>query len=397
MFRQREWSVQLMTVAPPAQLSDGHFDVRVRLPLHTIRRLDALQDSVATSVSANGRPVAPAAAPSLPAAAPAQAAGGVSGRTWQTLREALAHAAEGRILSAAALLAPAAAASGLSESALLARLRALTPAAPGLAGDANGSAAQQTTAVEQADTRASQAGQAAPTATIKTAAVAWEVGHSAGPDRGQLSAKEAARVLALPEEAAWLREGLRQFHDREGYVMARDDDLRVSYRHLKGACEALPHTATTTSERTAPVPLAGTLLRLGEMPSRAAAAQSTCLPLLAVAACDVSASQDKLPDDTVQHLPWYCSAKLTSWAPPPPGSTVHSFRFEAVYTCGVSHLLSISREFDLMASWNRFVLNPCVLCEPEPTPFSSLLVSGSQLETAEQSTLEKHTYHARAL
>ncbi len=57
------------------------------------------------------------------------------------------------------------------------------------------------------------------------------------------------------------------------------------------------------------------------------------------------------------------------------GSTVHSFRFEAVYDCGVSHLLSISREFDLMASWNRFVLNPCVL--HEPTTFSSVLVSPS--------------------
>lgn len=57
------------------------------------------------------------------------------------------------------------------------------------------------------------------------------------------------------------------------------------------------------------------------------------------------------------------------------GSSVHSFRFEAIYDCGVSHLLSISREFDLMASWNRFVLNPCVL--QEPTLFSSLLVSPS--------------------
>ncbi len=55
------------------------------------------------------------------------------------------------------------------------------------------------------------------------------------------------------------------------------------------------------------------------------------------------------------------------------GSSVHSFRFEAIYDCGVSHLLSISREFDLMASWNRFVLNPCVL--QEPTLCSSLLVS----------------------
>ena len=63
---------------------------------------------------------------------------------------------------------------------------------------------------------------------------------------------------------------------------------------------------------------------------------------------------------------------------------MHSFRFEAVYECGVSHLLSISREFDLMASWNRFVLNPCVL--HEPTPFSSLLVSQAGPETCTRET-----------
>ena len=66
------------------------------------------------------------------------------------------------------------------------------------------------------------------------------------------------------------------------------------------------------------------------------------------------------------------SARTVSWVPVIAGSSVHSFRFEATYDCGVAHLLSISREFDLMASWNRFVLNPCVL--QEPTLFSSLLV-----------------------
>ncbi len=176
------------------------------------------------------------ALPTPPAAEPAQQANaGISARTWQTLREALAHAAEGRILTAAALLGPAAAGSGLSEAALLTRLEQTSPGAGVTAQHAVGSAAQGIAAVEQAGAGSAQPFHAVATAARASASANGVNGPGLGQDGGPLTAKEVARVLALPEQAAWLREGLRQFHDREGYAMARDDDLKVSYRHLKGA------------------------------------------------------------------------------------------------------------------------------------------------------------------
>ncbi len=42
---------------------------------------------------------------------------------------------------------------------------------------------------------------------------------------------------------------------------------------------------------------------------------------------------------------------------------MHSFRFEATYDCPVSHLLAITREFDLLGTWNRMALDPAILAE----------------------------------
>ena len=191
----------------------------------------------------------PVAAVTANGAAPA--AGGISAQTWQTLREALAYAAEGRILSAAALLSPAAAASGLSEAALLAKLEAMAPAAAGAPQPPSGSAAQGTPAVDQAGLRPPQPGEATAPAARGTGAEVPGNGRDSGQRSGRLSVEEVARLLALPTEAAWLREGLRQFHDREGYINARDDDLKVSYRHLKGAL--LNTQAASTASVSAPV------------------------------------------------------------------------------------------------------------------------------------------------
>ena len=212
-----------------------------------VRRLDTLPGAALPAGVATDELASPAlTAATSRAAAPAASAGelaaqetaaGVSARTWQTLREALAHAAEGRILTAAGLLGPAAAASSLSEAALLARLEQASPAAADAAQRADGSSAQPFHAVANA--------------ARGSASVASGNGPGSRQDSGPLSSKEAARILSLPKEAAWLREGLRQFHDREGYVMARDDDLKVSYRHLKGAhfsrLQTLPASRTSSS------------------------------------------------------------------------------------------------------------------------------------------------------
>ena len=224
------------------------FSQRITIGNQYVCRLDTMPGAVlATSgaAGARGLPSALAASPGIAlAASPTEAAAqpvddGISVRTWQTLREALAHAAEGRILTAAELLGPAAAASGLSEAALLARLQQTCPA--GSAQHADGSAAQGIAAVEQAGGASSQPFHAVAAAARGSASAAGGDGQGPRQESGPLSAKEAARVVALPEQAAWLREGLRQFHDREGYAMARDDDLKVSYRHLKGARADSPY------------------------------------------------------------------------------------------------------------------------------------------------------------
>ena len=189
-----------------------------------------LSGMAATASPAMPLPPAATAEPAV------QAAAGISARTWQTLREALADAAEGRILTAAALLGPAAAGSGLSEAALLARLEQAAPAAEaGSAQHAVGSAAQGIAAVQEAGAASAHPFHAVANAARASASAAGGTGPGLHRDSGPLTAKEVARLLLLPEQAAWLREGLRQFHDQEGYAMARDDDLKVSYRHLKGA------------------------------------------------------------------------------------------------------------------------------------------------------------------
>lgn len=57
------------------------------------------------------------------------------------------------------------------------------------------------------------------------------------------------------------------------------------------------------------------------------------------------------------------------------GSGVHSFRFEAVYDCPVSHMLAITREFDLLATWNKMALDPAIL--GEPSIFANIVYTGA--------------------
>ena len=173
-----------------------------------------------------------------PAAASQQAASSpISDSSRQTLREALAHAAEGRILAARALLETAAAASDLSEAAFLAKLQALVPpeAAPDAAnGHAISAAADGVTSASLSPFQAVAAARAAE-ATSAQQAAAVNGRHGAEEHSGQLTRGEVARVLALPAEADLIQDSLRQFHDRDGYTFARNDDLKVSYRHIKGA------------------------------------------------------------------------------------------------------------------------------------------------------------------
>jgi hypothetical protein len=185
-----------------------------------------------------------------PAAAGVQPVSVISDRSWQTLREGLTHAAEGRILAARALLEPAAAESGLSEAAFLARLEYLVQpeASPDTAnGDAKPAAATEAHASSPSPFHAMAAAAAAKAAEAPVAATAQHPAarhtrHDVEQHSCPLSAEQVARVLALPAEAERLQEGLRQFHDREGYIHARDDDLKVSYRHLKGATVHGPTT-----------------------------------------------------------------------------------------------------------------------------------------------------------
>ena len=43
------------------------------------------------------------------------------------------------------------------------------------------------------------------------------------------------------------------------------------------------------------------------------------------------------------------------WRAAMAGSSIHSFRFEAAFDCGVDQLFAVAREFDLMSSWNKCV------------------------------------------
>ena len=236
------------------------------MPAHW-RRLVPTQGAVLSTAAADGYPVAAASAHSVPpnleprtpvAAASSPAAAGVrpvsaiSDRSWQTLREALTHAAEGRILAARALLEPAAAASGLSEAAFLAKLESSVQpeAAPdNTSGDGKPAAPTEGHASSQSPFHAvAAAASEARVATTAQQPAARQRDHGVRHHSCPLSTEQLARLLALPAEADWLREGLRQFHDREGYIYARDDDLKVSYRHLKGVVDHGPCSRYATSD-----------------------------------------------------------------------------------------------------------------------------------------------------
>jgi hypothetical protein len=53
---------------------------------------------------------------------------------------------------------------------------------------------------------------------------------------------------------------------------------------------------------------------------------------------------------------------------------VHSFRFEATYDCPLSHMLALTREFDLLGTWNRMALDPDILAEP--SIFANIVYTG---------------------
>lgn len=53
------------------------------------------------------------------------------------------------------------------------------------------------------------------------------------------------------------------------------------------------------------------------------------------------------------------------------GDAKHSFRFEAIYDCPVSHLMAITREFDLLSTWNKYSKESAILAEP--STFESVL------------------------
>ncbi|KAK3280440.1 hypothetical protein CYMTET_11720 [Cymbomonas tetramitiformis] len=50
---------------------------------------------------------------------------------------------------------------------------------------------------------------------------------------------------------------------------------------------------------------------------------------------------------------------------------VHRFKFEATFETATLDLLSLAREFDLISSWNTFILDPTILCR---TSFTGLMV-----------------------
>ena len=58
------------------------------------------------------------------------------------------------------------------------------------------------------------------------------------------------------------------------------------------------------------------------------------------------------------------------------GSGVHSFRFEATYDCPLSHMLALTREFDLLGTWNRMALDPAIL--GEPSLFANIVYTGAR-------------------
>lgn len=58
------------------------------------------------------------------------------------------------------------------------------------------------------------------------------------------------------------------------------------------------------------------------------------------------------------------------------GSGVHSFRFEATYDCPLSHMLALTREFDLLGTWNRMALDPAIL--GEPSIFANIVYTGAR-------------------
>ena len=85
--------------------------------------------------------------------------------------------------------------------------------------------------------------------------------------------------------------------------------------------------------------------------------------------------------------------------PPAAGTSVHSFKFEAVFDAPVEHLLALAREFDLTSSWNKYTLDSTILHEesifetvvyaaawmPPPFPQADSVLQARGLDLAEVS------------
>jgi hypothetical protein len=74
------------------------------------------------------------------------------------------------------------------------------------------------------------------------------------------------------------------------------------------------------------------------------------------------------PTVPIPTLQRFCQAAVA-------GSGVHSFRFEATYDCPLSHMLALTREFDLLGTWNRMALDPAILAEP--SIFDNIVYTGA--------------------
>ena len=71
---------------------------------------------------------------------------------------------------------------------------------------------------------------------------------------------------------------------------------------------------------------------------------------------------------------------------------MHSFRFEATYDCPLSHMLALTREFDLLGTWNRMALDPAILAEP--SIFANIVYTGAAVTLPLTCTLVAGTLEA---
>ena len=73
-----------------------------------------------------------------------------------------------------------------------------------------------------------------------------------------------------------------------------------------------------------------------------------------------------------------------------PGTPVHSIKLESVLDCSLERVLSLAAEYDLMPTWNKYVVDATVVAQPSifdsyvysatwlpfPFPLVDLLVRG---------------------